>query len=256
MGPGHLLTWWKNTARLAVELERFNPRKAVVFVFGVGSETTDRCATRLGGLPYWPKEMPWPEGQDGQPKSFVGQFDFRAIIWPERLPGDILTVHFDDYWDGEGRFCGTHETGAATLTWHDSQVESVLLDQAEVPSADPYGPYYGRPVEVTDYKETPRQAMELGECWQFTILGMKIGGHSPLFGRNWQDDIRDVKEPVFLCSIGFVESSRLVDGVWLPTMAGYDPRSASEVIFLDAGTFVVVYPKGSPEKLHWFLYLP
>src|SRR5262245_32788489 len=46
-----------------------------VFVFARG-EPANRSVTKIGGLPFWPKERSWPTGKSGQPMSFVAQFCF------------------------------------------------------------------------------------------------------------------------------------------------------------------------------------
>lgn len=65
-----------------------------VFVWGQG-EPKDRTLTKIGGLPYWPAERPWPEA-GGQPLPFVAQFNFadsRDLVG--ELPGEILVVFSD-----------------------------------------------------------------------------------------------------------------------------------------------------------------
>ena len=61
--------------------------------------------TRLGGVPYRPRDRPWPTNSDGVPHTFVCQFCFLDSIdvLGRKLPGDILTVMFENeesHWGG------------------------------------------------------------------------------------------------------------------------------------------------------------
>jgi hypothetical protein len=61
------------------------------FVWGTG-EGPYRAVTKLGGVPYLPTAMPWPE-RDGTVGDFYAQLvfaDSRDLV-PE-LPGDVLLV--------------------------------------------------------------------------------------------------------------------------------------------------------------------
>jgi hypothetical protein len=69
-------------------------RKAVpcdLFVWGTG-KPPDRRLTRVGGTPWLPKRIPWPD-IDGVVPSFLCQFDFRdSSDLVGELPGDLLLV--------------------------------------------------------------------------------------------------------------------------------------------------------------------
>ncbi len=65
-----------------------------IFLWGQG-EPKDRTLTKVGGLPYWPFEKPWPEGEDGE-LVFLAQFNFvdsRDLVG--ELPGDLLLLFSD-----------------------------------------------------------------------------------------------------------------------------------------------------------------
>jgi hypothetical protein len=257
MAPGHLLARRDYLDSNFDDLARYDPRQCLCFVFGVGEDDDDRATTRLGGLPFWPKKMAWPKAQDGSAKQFIGQFDFRNVVWPEPLPGDVLTVHFDYDWDGDGRFDGPADGAAATLVWHDSHSTQALIGRDELPPPNEWyaesGPFYSRAVLETDYKE---QWSEHAQA--LTIHGMKIGGHSQLYGNNWMEAYANIKDPVFLCSIGYVvpDQDNEEDDAWLGTKEGFDPRKAGDVMFLDVGMLVIAYEKGNPRNLRWMTYLP
>ena len=62
-----------------------------LFALGIG-EPSLRGVTKVGGMPYRPSKLPWPE-RDGAPMTFLAQFRFtesRDHVGP--LPGDILLV--------------------------------------------------------------------------------------------------------------------------------------------------------------------
>jgi hypothetical protein len=86
---------------------------------------------------------------------------------------------------------------------------------------------------------------------------MKIGGHAPLYGTNWQSDL-PLKKPVFLCSIGYVvpDKKNVEPDAWFPTMRGFDAKEAGDVLFPGVAMFVVAYEKGDPKNLRWLTYLP
>ncbi len=63
-----------------------------VFVAG---EAPRRDATKVGGVPYRPRTLPWPGRRDGTPMVFVCQFSFGEsldLFRGVRLPGDVLLV--------------------------------------------------------------------------------------------------------------------------------------------------------------------
>lgn len=73
-----------------------------VFVFGKGEPNNPYC-TKVGGVPFWPKEKKWPTSSAGVPMGFVAQFCFSDSVdlFPE-LPGDLLLLfangNYKKYW--------------------------------------------------------------------------------------------------------------------------------------------------------------
>ena len=67
-----------------------------VFVFSEG-EPKQRHLTKIGGLPYWPKNKPWPTTAAGDPCWFLAQLNFSDSrdLFP-KLPGDLLTIYTED----------------------------------------------------------------------------------------------------------------------------------------------------------------
>ncbi|WP_233200308.1 DUF1963 domain-containing protein [Blastopirellula marina] len=67
-----------------------------VFVHSIG-EPENRFATKIGGLPYRPAELPWPTTREGRSMALIAQFNFsnsRDIVGD--LPGDLLLIFGDD----------------------------------------------------------------------------------------------------------------------------------------------------------------
>lgn len=240
------------------QLLKYDPRPAIVWMFGAGEDLADLGTTRLGGLPYWPRMLPWPRSQNGSDcKQFVGQIDFRGICWPDALPGDVLTVHYDEYWDGNGRFEGDATNAGAHLQWHRVDPTVELVSDAEIPPPPDgfisVGPYYGVGALVTDYKPNVQRLPYDADV--YTLHATKIGGHS-LFReqtwqrRSWQEDFKNVKDPVFLCSICTVLNAYVKDG-GLPQRSVKYPRQGGEVQWLSMGWLNIVYPRGRPSELYW-----
>lgn len=262
-GPRHLL--WRNAElrKLSNRLSKYDPQLAVSFVLGFG-EDTDRRTSRIGGLPFWPSTMEWPMCQDleNRGKHFVGQFDFRNIYWNEALPGDILTVHFDEDWDGANRFAGGMDCGSITLRWHDSRLaENLLIRREDIPEvATGYsipGPYYCRPILTVDYRHPEpikKEFILFGQT--LTLHTMKLGGHAPLFGSNWHDDFSALVEPIFLCSIGSSSNTAIRSGGMPSRLSCEQEQRCGELCWLDMGMLVIAYSRGNPADLRWCQYLP
>lgn len=66
-----------------------------MFLWGRG-EAPDPRMTKIGGVPYLPRDTPWPQHR-GRPLTFVAQFGFhdsRDLV--SKLPGDVLLVFAPD----------------------------------------------------------------------------------------------------------------------------------------------------------------
>lgn len=66
------------------------PAPQDLFVLATG-EPAKRCSTKIGGIPYWRADRPWPVNASGVPIPFLAQFDLRESmdVVPDR-PGDII----------------------------------------------------------------------------------------------------------------------------------------------------------------------
>lgn len=62
------------------------------FVYALGEAPT-REQSRIGGLPYRPRNLKWPCDADGKPKEFICQIDFsdsRSLL--PSIPGEVLLL--------------------------------------------------------------------------------------------------------------------------------------------------------------------
>ncbi len=67
-----------------------------IFVMSKG-EPENRFATKIGGIPYRPRDLPWPQGPNGRPLAMIAQINFtNSTDIVGKLPGDLLLVFGDD----------------------------------------------------------------------------------------------------------------------------------------------------------------
>ncbi len=73
---------------------------AHVFVWGIG-ESNFRHLTKIGGLPYWPREEEWPLDVRGAPIPFLAQICFADSreLFSFDLPGDVLLIFAESHRD-------------------------------------------------------------------------------------------------------------------------------------------------------------
>ena len=91
-----------------------------VFVWGEG-EPEKPYLTKIGGLPYLPKELPYPTDSNGLPYIFVAQICFvdSKDIVPVSLPGDVLLMfikHEDNGYLDNG-YLQCHEPDDLHFEW-------------------------------------------------------------------------------------------------------------------------------------------
>ncbi len=118
-----------------------------IFVLSKG-EPDRRFATKLGGLPYRPRQLQWPCGASGRPLSFIAQFNFsnsRDILGP--LPGDLLLVFGDDSSD-------ISET--LHMEWQ-SFGDHDLVRRDQIPlDSEVFDPYFGNRCRLPSYPDAER----------------------------------------------------------------------------------------------------
>jgi hypothetical protein len=90
-GPG-LLVLWEQIRRTLLSSASITSVPTDVFALGLG-ESSRRDVTKIGGLPYRPKGLPWPELRESGPMTFLAQFRFsESQDLVGSLPGDVLLV--------------------------------------------------------------------------------------------------------------------------------------------------------------------
>ena len=119
--PGTMLQtiqrFWSSLSGIFIRLRHNRSLPTDVFVWGEG-EPEKPYLTKIGGLPYLPKELPYPTDANGQPYIFVAQICFvdSKDIVPLSLPGDVLLIFVKhDGWDGEYLQC--HEPDDMHFEW-------------------------------------------------------------------------------------------------------------------------------------------
>lgn len=242
---------WLTKNKRAVKPFLKNGRKCIVFLFSRKS-SPDRITTRVGGLPYWAQEKPWPVcGSCGEPLAFAAQIDFRHKLVRRGVPGDVLTFHycFDCRpWTGE-------DGKQSLLTWHVVDPKARLIKQPVVPSSiedDEPGPAYGEAQEAIDYP-TPSEAFggsivvrERYTVLQFSIQGTKIGGYPPPIQPFETPRDRRGRPMRFLGTIGSLQVSELPPRRWNQPACG-------DLVWQDMGSIYLWISEGEKPDMHWFL---
>ncbi|BDI34426.1 hypothetical protein CCAX7_64770 [Capsulimonas corticalis] len=232
----------------AAEVEPFltAPRDCTIFTYS-RSEPSDRATTRYGGLPYWPKNRPWPicsgHGQhQAMSMPYVGQIDFRHTPEHDAIPGDVLVLHYCfkcSTWNSHER----HTDPTCVLTWLSNIPDEDIIQADDLPafsSSDVIGPFYGAPCITEDY-EAPSESYGgniAGESYtflQFTLQGTKIGGYPP---RIQDDSVAPAQK--FLCAFGSIQPAGLGE-------TGYH----GDVCWGDMGSLIVYVSNNHPGVLSW-----
>lgn len=181
-----------------------------LFVWGQG-EPKDRTLTKVGGLPYWEAETPWPE-RGGKPLIFLGQFNFKdSVDLVGDLPGEILLLFTDDgfTWMRGGR-------GGLQVEWMRIGTKRLTVDRLVPKPPEPFFKGYGvihraadHPGMVAAMTGAPG-APGVGHPGYLPVLhGTKIGG-VPSSPR--------VKVPNggrFLAQLATIQAAAAVDYPWV-----------------------------------------
>jgi hypothetical protein len=197
-----------------------------VFIFSAG-EPERREVTKVGGLPYWPVDRPWPRTVGDRPMTFVVQFcfaDSRDIVG--HLPGDILLV-FVDY-EAET----ADEKSALKFEWVQLG-EISLIDSESIPeTGTTVTPCYGAIYRTFD---SPGSEPQESSLWQ--IEGTKIGG-VPHWIQHSQWPWRR-----FLCACGSIQPAFGQPYPYLnvsePRTRFCDPAHDNELMWGDAGSLYI-----------------
>lgn len=166
-----------------------------VFVWGEG-EPPKPHLTKIGGLPYLPKDESWPSDAEGQPYVFVAQFCFADSkdIVSTSLPGDVLLMFVKhEGWDGEYLQCYESDDLHFEWIWIEDRPTWDRQSMEEKGFQFVDLSYFGVIYRTRDYDPTDEIEMKLDSAYEAKLLsatylipfvsGTKIGGY-PYFIQN------------------------------------------------------------------------
>ncbi|HLK69933.1 MAG TPA: DUF1963 domain-containing protein [Bryobacteraceae bacterium] len=210
---------------------------ADLFVFGKG-ESPRREATKVGGIPYWAADRPWPTDDEGSPLFFLAQFNFADSrdLFPTPLPGDVLLLLVEDPED-------YLEPDLMRFEWLPLELPPVShFDKSLM--ATTAGPFYGVIHRSADYPDSTERAsdLEIRGRYNLPILnGTKIGGVP-----HWIQG-GDDSESQFLCQLGSIQAAHQVPYPWVNQAESlgleFDDRGihgdSNSIVFGDMGSIYV-----------------
>ena len=147
-----------------------------LFVLSIG-ESPSRRATKIGGLPYFPHDEPWPTTVDGRPLPFLAQFDFaESADLTAGVFSNVLLLFADlDLREG------------LAMRWVKDVPADRLVNADDLPVGSPSRTFYGTRWRTVNY---PDWEPLNGESWTdfeledsrrlyniyfaFELLGMQI----------------------------------------------------------------------------------
>jgi len=158
-----------------------------VFVFAEG-EPARRDVTKINGLPYRPRGLPWPMGPEG-PLTFLGQIRFtesRDVVG--ETPGDLLLLFVDNF------TCFTMHTEWYPLGLTD------LIQREEVPAPEwTFFTGYGLRERVKEYRAWP-DCPENFARWHMGPLS--ISSACDFIPPNPENlTFQDLRASIWLCSL-------------------------------------------------------
>ena len=108
--------------------------------------------TKLGGIPYWPTDQPYPTTHKGGKLMLLAQLNLGDFAGCDRLPtGGLLQFYVDSEDDCSGMDFddGTNQDGFRVI-WHrevDASVTEDVVRAMEIPTSfDPWDDYLGNPL--------------------------------------------------------------------------------------------------------------
>ncbi len=180
-----------------------NPRIPTdVFVFAEG-EPDDPRITKVGGRPYWPRQLPWPTDTNGRPAAFVGQVYFGdSCDITGELPGDLLVVTAIDI---------DLETESFSYHWFTTSRDAIELADEPANPVFAVFPCFGHIHRTWDYPNGD-DAFERVRQYEYlaVIEGTKIGGCP-----RWIQEDETPPGARFICSVGSTEPGYSCD--WHPS---------------------------------------
>jgi hypothetical protein len=207
------------------ELRKPKAVPADVFVFAEG-EPADRSVTKVGGLPYWPADKPWPTNADGSPYWFMAQFNFAdsGDLFPE-LPGDLLSILTEDedawIWDDQK---------SVHFLWQTVKPQKLIAKSRFPKFKHTYAHFncYGVIHRTADYPKAAAKAkkLEVRESYNLAVLNAtKIGGVPGV-----------IEGPIdlpgtFLAQLASIQPASKVPYPWVNRKQAYDLSSGKNGIY-------------------------
>lgn len=133
-----------------------SPVEQDLFVLAAG-EPKQRLSTKVGGIPYWRADRPWPVNTSGDPIPFLAQFDLReSVDLVPNPPGDVILF-----------FAFTDIRLGATVRVQDQCNADLLIAKHELPVRSDIPTYTGVRWRVEVY---PDWAPADGDSWSGLYL--------------------------------------------------------------------------------------
>lgn len=135
--------------------------------------------TRMGGVPYWPADLDWPQDEAGDPMQFIAQFCFLDShdLGLPALPGEILSVFVTTNEDG---YRNVLYPEAIWCEWLSAELTYPLDPDAAPKFKMPLRSLYGvrhRTLDFDVLQPDDDVPEDLWDAWCCGILeGTKIGG--------------------------------------------------------------------------------
>jgi hypothetical protein len=179
------------------------------FVFGYGSPSR-RWSTKVSGIPFWPRNRPWPASRGTNGFQFLAQFcflDSRDLA--RALPGDILLlfVPADDFrWVDEPR--------RIRFEWASMSEGPPIEHLPKGVKAYMDSEWYGVIHRTFDYPDAIRKAksLEISQSHELPVLnGTKIGG-VPHFIQRGMSRVKGKRS--FLCQLASLQAAPNVPYPW------------------------------------------
>jgi Domain of unknown function (DUF1963) len=228
------------TLRDSLGLRHGNAVPVDVFVFGKG-EPNRRDCTKVGGVPYWPSDTPWPTKLDGSPFRFLAKFNFadsKDII--DDLEADVLLLLVDDteewLWEPDRiRFEWLPSSMSSLMAFDRQQTSELSVSE---------GVFYGAIHRTEDYplSVAAAQTTTVSAGYNLSILnGTKIGG-VPCFIQDGADNTGR-----FLCQLGSIQAAYAAPFPWVnqrePLSFAHDDTGIyggrNSIVFGDMGNIYI-----------------
>jgi len=182
-----------------------------IFVMSRG-EPENRFATKIGGLPHRPRNLPWPCAPSGRPLALIAQFNFsNSIDIVGNLPGDLLLIFGDD---SDGPVMPLH------MEWQLLGTQDLVCSAEMPPDCMTIAPCFGNRCRMISYPDATRTTdSEYPQCqgkdvwsdyWIPQFQASQIG-RAPFFIQENDDSLPGQ----LLCTIASVQSDTHLPYPWV-----------------------------------------